>query len=153
MQVQFTEAAFVVYAISFSFRNQSSSLYKERNGQLLQDVWIVTWQPATVTVLLRTHFHHDLSHPLFMVPSPTWTYIIDQPPIFHPPFSHFARSDHNCDLRQIRSDVWNAISTAFLIVFSACAQDSDLSKVSDVPNPCSQGSLTGTGLRILLYTK
>ena len=87
------------------------NLYKERNGQLLQDVWIVTRQPSTVTVFFRTHLYHNLSRPLFMVPSPTWTYIIDEPPIFHPLSSHFAHSDHNCDLRQFRSDVWNAIST------------------------------------------
>ena len=39
--------------------------------------------------------HHSLSHPLTMVPSTTWTYIINEPPIFHPPFSHLAHFDHD----------------------------------------------------------
>lgn len=67
---------------------------QERNGRLLQHVWIVTRQPSTVTVFLRTHVHNNLSHSLFIVPSPIWTYIIDEPP-FLPPCTLRPRHMHN----------------------------------------------------------
>jgi len=72
------EAAFVVYAIPFRFRNTSSSLSRVRNGQLLQDVWAVTRRPSTVSVCLGPTFttmYHI--HP----PGPRTTLL---PSTFHP---------------------------------------------------------------------
>jgi len=72
------EAAFVVYAIPFRFRNTSSSLSKEPNGQLLQDIWAVTRRPSTVSVFLGPTFttiYHI--HP----PGPRTTLL---PSTFHP---------------------------------------------------------------------
>jgi len=143
------EAAFVVYAIPFRFRNTSSSLSKERNGQLLQDIWAVTRRPSTVSVFLGPTFT-----PIYHIHPPGPTLSTNHPSsTLHAPATAHAQLACKSDLRQFRSDVWNSISTAFLVVSFACAKDSDSYKVSDVPNSRSECSLTGTGLRNLLSTK